>query len=855
MVKLHFLENRTNTGYVTWGVPWKKGEVNKENGFELKNEKGEKIAVQTKVNAYWPDGSYKWTAHTANCAENCEYTLEAVDKAKESEIEGIVVTEDEYCFYVNAGRTEAIFDKKGKNIIRNLVIDGRQVVTKGELKCIIEERQQKEDILVRREISCASEISNVSIEDTGALKTVIKIEGIHKNKSISRENLPFILRFIIHNEENYVQIMHTFICDIEPAKDFIKGIGIEFECPIEGEMYNRHFKTRGDYGYFHEAMQLMSSWRPRIDESIYKSQLDGNLLNFSKEKDALIFKAIEGMVTWDSYKLYQDSPNHFLVKKSTGKENCAYIDAIHGEYSNGLVYVAGEKGGIALGMKDFWQKYPSSMWVEGISKKTTKITAWIWSPESEALDMRHYDDKGHAMTCYEGFDEVRSTPYGVANTNELTIWGLADGIASDEMLDRCAYQLQNPAVIVATPEYYHQTKAFGYWGMEKRDTAAEKWLEEQLDLSIEFYKNEIKQRNWYGLFNYGDVMHTYDPYRHSWRYDMGGYAWQNTELVPTLWLWYAFLRSGREDIFTLAQNMSRHCSDVDIYHIGQYKGIGSRHNVLHWGDSCKEARIGMAGHHRFTYYLTGDYRIGDVLEDVKDGDFALLNIDPLRTMYNREEMVYPTHARSGPDWSSFCSNWLTAWERHQDNHYKEKLLTGIEDIKKSPLKLVSGSDYEYNPATGHLRYIGECKTGSHLALCMGSIQTWLELIESLEDNEWEEMLADYGEFFHLPMEEKIERSGGICATKGWSYPYMSAGLGAYAAKYKNDSKLAEKMWDILFNDLGSLKGFETVDVENYFNNKSLKEIPWISTNFTAQWCLNTIMALEFIREYLPKEGR
>ena len=405
MVKLHFLENRTNTGYVTWGVPWKKGEINEKNAFELKNSKGEKIAIQTKVNAYWPDGSYKWTAHTANCTENCEYTLEAIDKSQETVTEGISVTEDEYCFYVNAGRTEAIFDKKGKNIIRNLVIDGRQIVAKGELKCIIEQRQQKEDILIKREISCTSEISKVSIEDTGALKTVIKIEGIHKNKNIDRENLPFIVRFIIHNEENYVQIMHTFICDIEPQKDFIKAIGIEFECPMAGEMYNRHFKTKGDYGYFHEAMQLMSSWRPRIDEAIYRQQLNGEFLNLDKEKDSLIFKAIEGMVTWDSYKLYQDSPSHFLIKKSTGKENCAYIDAIHGQRSNGIVYVAGEKCGIALGMKDFWQKYPSSIWVEGISKKTAKITAWIWSPESEALDMRHYDDKGHAMTCYEGFDE------------------------------------------------------------------------------------------------------------------------------------------------------------------------------------------------------------------------------------------------------------------------------------------------------------------------------------------------------------------------------------------------------------------------------------------------------------------
>ena len=79
---------------------------------------------------------------------------------------------------------------------------------------------------------------------------------------------------------------------------------------------------------------------------------------------------------------------------------------------------------------------------------------------------------------------------------------------------------------------------------------------------------------------------------------MGGYAWQNTELIPTLWLWLAFMRSGREDIFTMAEAMSRHSADVDIYHFGDLKGLGSRHNVVHWGDSCKEPRIAMAGHHR-----------------------------------------------------------------------------------------------------------------------------------------------------------------------------------------------------------------------------------------------------------------
>ena len=108
--------------------------------------------------------------------------------------------------------------------------------------------------------------------------------------------------------------------------------------------------------------------------------------------------------------------------------------------------------------------------------------------------------------------------------------------------------IEKPAVYVESPESYHKKRAFGYWSLPERKTESEAFLENQLDQLFDFYKNEIEVRSWYGMFNYGDIMHTYDPFRHSWRYDMGGYAWQNTELVPTLWLWLAFMRSGREDI-------------------------------------------------------------------------------------------------------------------------------------------------------------------------------------------------------------------------------------------------------------------------------------------------------------------
>lgn len=66
-----------------------------------------------------------------------------------------------------------------------------------------------------------------------------------------------------------------------------------------------------------------------------------------------------------------------------------------------------------------------------------------------------------------------------------------------------------------------------------RSTPLRAELEDKLDFLFDFYRGQQEQRRWYGFWNYGDVMHTYDSDRHVWRYDVGGYAWDNSELSPT----------------------------------------------------------------------------------------------------------------------------------------------------------------------------------------------------------------------------------------------------------------------------------------------------------------------------------
>jgi hypothetical protein len=48
----------------------------------------------------------------------------------------------------------------------------------------------------------------------------------------------------------------------------------------------------------------------------------------------------------------------------------------------------------------------------------------------------------------------------------------------------------------------------------------------------------------------------------------------NSELSTDLWLWYAYLRTGRADVFRMAEAMTRHTGEVDVYHLGRFKGSG-----------------------------------------------------------------------------------------------------------------------------------------------------------------------------------------------------------------------------------------------------------------------------------------
>lgn len=856
-MKLHNLTGGKPNGYATWGCMWEQGRCSKDTAYVCIGEDGNEIPMQTRITAYYADGSVKWTAHTAD-TELLRDGMEVLPTDKVTETTGIAIEETKDGYEIAAGRVNVSIPKSGAFLFTKLSRDGKVYGEDAKGVLILEEPVNVNGNIARMEKHYESCLEEVTLEECGPLQVIVKYSGCHVDKNGERK-LPFIIRLAMGYNKTKVDITHTFLYDGDEEKDYLKGLGIQFTMPVEGELYNRHIKVMAEHGVFHEAVVPMVSWRPRPPKDSYEKQMAGEILFFVGEELECVNKILPDTPYWSTYDVCQDSATHFAIRKKLTGDHLCYIDALHGVRTKGGMSVGSTYGHVKMSICDFWEKYPSGYTVSGMDGDRATCTMWLWSPSAQAMDFRHYADRGYNQVCYEGYDYKGADAVGIACTNTCALEFGEGMIATDEEITIFADNTNNPLRYVATPEEYHKLRAFGYWSLPSFKTELEKWLEDQLDKAYAFYEQEVEQRGWYGMFNYGDFMHTYDPERHQWRYDIGGYAWDNTELVPTLWLWLFFMRTGRADVFRLAEKLSRHASEVDVYHMGKYKGLGSRHNVRHWGCPCKEARIAMASHHRFLYYMTGDRRLEDIFDELKDNEVSFLNKDPLGDFYDKETMVYPSHARSGPDWSSLCSNWMTQWERTLDDTYRKKIEVGMQDIENAPLKLVSGPDFEFDPATCHLHYIGERTTGgTHLQICMGAPQVWMEMADLFDDTRWKEMMAQYGRFYFLPDEERQAESNGLIGQREFSLPLLATGMGAYGAWYLEDDVLAERTWRTLLQTMvkeNQNEGFTPVELENQGGREVLKEIPWVTTNFTAQFCLNSITALEFIRDKMPKTLR
>jgi hypothetical protein len=488
------------------------------------------------------------------------------------------------------------------------------------------------------------------------------------------------------------------------------------------------------------------------------------------------------------------------------------------------------------------------------------------------MDLRFYDLAGHGLdAAYEDAQAGLSTAHGVARTSELTLVPTAAWPQRAESVALANAGARLP-MLASSPEYLHSTGVFGVWSLPDRSTAFKKSIEDGLDSVLAFYQRQVNDRSWYGFWEYGDFIHSYSAPRHVWHYDWGGHAWDNTELGAPLWLWYSYIRSGRADLFRLAEAHARNTSETDAYHMGPMRGLGSRHNVVKWGDGAKEARISQAAHWRPFYYLTTDERMGDIISESAEGSgISVANFDPMREAEPKLPGEPAVRIRIGPDWFAIAGNWMAEWERTGDVKWRNKILAGVDSIVAMPYGPETGKP-ERNPkaeaatvgfdnATGKLTPIPDPETKAlvpvnyNLATIQGGGEVMFELVPLLgrKDFEaaWLQMCRIGAARADVYAKDKVsgnEGADGSLVPPGQSGPRLAA----YAYAKTKDVAYAQKAIAMMLAQGAGIANVHMVTGADTLN--PVEEDARMSTNEAAQTGLSTIEVLEFCKDQLPTEA-
>lgn len=183
---------------------------------------------------------------------------------------------------------------------------------------------------------------------------------------------------------------------------------------------------------------------------------------------------------WGDHSLSQSSSESFQVRKRT-KEGHAWISVDSGGRAAGLGYVGGISGGLAFGLRDFWQRHPTQLDVRNAASDTSEATVWLYSPDAKPMDLRFfhdglgqdtYEEQLEALEItYEDYEPGFGTAEGIARTSELLFWALP-ATPSSQRLAAMSTAVSTPPLLTAPPAHLHGAGVFGDWSPVDRSTPA-----------------------------------------------------------------------------------------------------------------------------------------------------------------------------------------------------------------------------------------------------------------------------------------------------------------------------------------------------------------------------------------------
>lgn len=553
------------TGHVILGgLPLAKGQLRVPGRFNL--IQGDKaFPVEGTAAAWWPDGSIKWLrlcgAVDLKGGHTNPFTLEAGAPAV---VQGLVVCQQSGVVEVRGGRIFVrvssdpgrvleVHDLQGKSLTRGSGLSARMRLTspQGETGPVL---------------SWTFTPGDVKVVEANPARVVIRLGGRFEEAGRLVGELVTFIEVV--KDEPRLGIQPVWIYLGDPDRDLVRALTVSLHTVFGGgkEAQFGFGQDRGA-GYWDACQWLPEGHR------------------------------------WPQVRLVQAGSSFYRLDKRTRSES-SWVKIREGGRAQGWCHLGDSSGGVTGAMRYLWQEYPRTLMVDA---DEGTITFGLIPMETEPLDLRRYSPVILGDPIYEAgggsFPAQTHGATGIAKSNELMVHFHAPGGNREEAAQAGLFWVQ-PARLIPDPESFASSGVAG--GLAAKPPPECEAGEKQLADRVDFLLQEREVRGWYGWLDYGDVMMSYYSDREQWAFDDGGYAWVNTESLVDLGLWLMALRHGRPDWLEGAIAMTRHNRDVDMYHRGNFKGVGSRHNVNHWGCKDKEWRISMPLVKRFHDYLTGD---------------------------------------------------------------------------------------------------------------------------------------------------------------------------------------------------------------------------------------------------------
>ena len=217
-----------------------------------------------------------------------------------------------------------------------------------------------------------------------------------------------------------------------------------------------------------------------------------------------------------------------------------------GSRAPGWVAIGDTSGGMAVGVREFWQNWPKSLETRhnqlrvGICPQFANGT-YDGKPIKEEAQLYYYLRNGEY-----------SFKTGVSRSHEL--WAIF--FPGDPDVQRLAGfygGIDLPLLVQPTLEYISSSEAAGRFPAKNVSSSAvryDAWLDELFNLHLQ----DVDQEREYGMLNFGD-----------W-YNVKWDSWGNLEYDTARCFLTQYLRTGDRRYFDRASQAARHYLDVDIIH-------------------------------------------------------------------------------------------------------------------------------------------------------------------------------------------------------------------------------------------------------------------------------------------------